>query len=291
MITERELTEVASARFEPPLFRLSLHGLTGEITAPRILRRTGGLMLGAYPEAEPDAIADFTISVARNGRQRRSWVITSEHFTRHTNRGVEDAARWAEWAFISEALKHWDQFIHVHAGLVATSTQSALLIGRSGSGKSTTTTALALAGLQLYSDDVALVHRKDLRVICVPRPVKLDADARRRLRPHGLRIPKGTWLGESISRPVVPGLPPVEEPGPAVTTAIFFAEARESTPRLRPLTGAEAVMRLVQQSVSETLDTSGPSTGALTLINSIQCFELAAGDLCSTVSVIRDLLD
>jgi hypothetical protein len=290
MILERDVVELGEIVPAAPLRRISLHGLTAAVQGPRILQRTVELVLRAYPAPEIGSGDDLTISANRGTGSRKSWIISSENFTQRAYSGVQEAARWVEWVFISEALKRWDQFIHVHAGLVANSTQSALLIGRSGSGKSTTTTALALAGMQLYSDDVALVHREGLRPASAPRPIKLDPGARRLLRAHGLRLPRGSWLGESIDRTVIPGLPPVEEPGPPLTTAIFFADQRLSTPVLRRLTSAEAVMRLVQQSVSETFDASGPSSGAVNLINAIQCFELAAGDLGSTVSVIQNLL-
>jgi hypothetical protein len=273
------------------LRRVALHGLTIDVFGPRILQRTVNLVFSAYPTADSTSLADFEVVAARVPGNRNAWSVTSGDRVQPADFGVSAAARWAEWMVVSMALKHWTGFVHVHAGLVSTPSQCALLIGRSGSGKSTTTVALALEGMLLYSDDVALVDRSTMRPYCVPRPVKLDTNARRRLRPRGLVIPRGARLGESINHMVMPGLPPVTEPGPPVTTAVFFADERQATPRLRQITGAEAVMRLIQQSASETFDALGPSEGAVALVNSVRCYELAAGDLDSTVRTLQELLD
>jgi hypothetical protein len=248
------------------------------------------LVFRGYPSTGPTQDPDFEVNVARVPGSRKSWDVRSGERVQPADFGVSAAARWAEWMVVSIALQQWKNFVHVHAGLVATPRQSALLIGRSGSGKSTTTVALALNGMRLYSDDVALVERSTMLAYSVPRPIKLDTNARRRLRQRGLEIPRGTWLNESIDRTTMPGLPVVDAPGPPVTTAIFFAAQRQAEPQLRPITAAEAVMRLILQSSSETFDAFGPSDGAVALVNSVRCFELVAGDLDSTVRLIEQLL-
>jgi hypothetical protein len=201
------------------------------------------------------------------------------------------AVRHVEWLVASEALKHWTRFVHVHAALVATRDRSALLIGQSGSGKSTTSVALALAGLALYTDDLALLDRATLRPVFFPRPAKLDQRSRRLLKPRGLAIPRGASLGESIDRTVLPGLPPLDVPGPPVAAAIFFAGERRDRAKVRPLSGAEAVMRLILQSASERFDATGPSEGAVAVINAVRCYELVPGDLDSTVEAVCALMD
>jgi hypothetical protein len=273
------------------LRRVTLHGMTAEVVGPRILRRTASMMLRGFPEAHPDAPADFQVSAFRVAGQRKAWSVATDNRERPAGIGVASAAIWVEWFITAEMTMRWTKFVHIHAGLVSTPHQSGLLIGPSGSGKSTTTTALALEGYRLYTDDVALVDRATMRPFCVPRPVKLDTKSRALLRPRGLVIPPGTWIGESIDRTVIPGLPPVEEPGPPLTTAIFFAPERQARPSIRPLIGAEGVMRLVMQSSSERFIGGSPTEGAMALINSVRCYELVAGDLDSTVRMVRNLLE
>jgi hypothetical protein len=270
----------------PVMRRVSLHGVTAEVTAPRALSSTLSIVLGAYPDGDPDATPDIRVTVERGDGEHPSWIVCEgdRRFPESVRRGM--AAIRVEWLIVSEALKHWTNAVHVHAGLIATPDQSMLLIGRSGSGKSTTTMALALAGLKLYTDDVALIDRATLRPLSVPRPIKLDRRSRAMLRRRGLVIPPRKRLNESIDRTVLPGLPPVEAPGPRVTTAIFFADRRAEIASLRPISSAEGVMRLIQQSATERFDLGGPSDGAVAMVNAIRCYELVAGDLEATTRAI-----
>lgn len=271
--------------------RITLHGVTVEVVFPRILARTLGIVLDAYPPAPPDLEPQFCVRAERKPGDRRVWTISTGEQRRPAGPGVGIAARWTEWMVVSEALKRWTDFVHVHAAVVATERRSALLIGRSGSGKSTTSVGLALDGLRLYTDDVALIERATLRPVVVPRPVKLDGRSRRMLRSRGLRIPRGTWLDESIDRRVIPGFPPIEEPGPPLTAVLFFAEERAAEAVLRPLTSAEAAMRLIVQSASERFDERGPSDGAVALVNAVPAYELVPGPLDATIRAVRALLE
>jgi hypothetical protein len=266
--------------------RVALHGVTAEVLAPRALSHTLSIVLGAYPQAAPDAEPDIRVTVERGEGEPPTWVISDGNrtFPESPRRGL--AAIRVEWLIVSEALKLWAHAIHVHAGLVATADQSVLLIGRSGSGKSTTTMALALEGLDLYTDDVALIDRSTLRPLSVPRPIKLDRRSRAMLRERGLVIPPGRRLNESIDRTLLPGLPRIESLGPRLTTAYFFADKRADQASLRPLSSAEAVMRLIQQSASERFEDGVPADGAVALVNAIRCYELVAGDLDATVRTI-----
>lgn len=267
--------------------RITLHGFTAEVTAPRSLAPALAIALRLYPIAEPDIEPDIRIEVIRHGNGWR--VMMGEGI--FPERRAREAARRVEWLIISQAVKRWTAFVHIHAALVATDTRSALLVGRSGSGKSTTSVALALAGLVLYSDDVALIDRVTLQPSCAPRPINLDQRSRHLLAPRGLVVPRGATLGESIDRSAIPGLPPLDAPGPPVTAAIFFADERGPRATLRLLSSAEAVMRLIMESGSERFDERGPSSGALALINAVSSFELVPADLDATVQAVLSVLN
>jgi len=268
--------------------RIEIHGVSAEIIAPRSLAPSLAIMLRAYPTAPSVSEPDIRITVTRDGA---NWRVAAPSFSYSENGGAGAAARRVEWCLISEAVRLWTGMIHVHAALVATADRSALLIGPSGRGKSTTSMALALAGLSLYTDDVALIDRETLRPLCVPRPVKLDYLARRLLADRGLAIPRGRILGECIDRTILPGLPPIDEPGPPIVAAIFFSKERARQAEARPLTSAEALMYLIRQSVSERIDKSGVSDGALALISAVRCYELVPGNLDSTIQAVLTLMD
>jgi hypothetical protein len=266
--------------------RVTLHGVTAEVVAPPALNATLRLVLAGYPDAGPGDEAQLRITVERVGEDFPSWEVSdgARKFPESTKRG--SAAIRAEWLLVSEALKLWTHAVHVHAGLVGTRDRAALLIGRSGIGKSTTTMALGLAGLDVYTDDVALIERGTFQALSVPRPIKLDRKSRAMLRKRGLEIPRRHRLNESINRTILPGMPSAEGPAPRLASAIFFAENREDRPHFRPITSAEAVMRLIQQSATEHFDQLGPSEGAMSIVNNVPCYELVASDLDKTVQAI-----
>jgi hypothetical protein len=266
--------------------RVKLHGVTAEVVAPHALNSTLRLVLAGYPGATSGDETQLRITVERVGDEFPSWEISDgmRKFPESTKRG--SAAIRAEWLLVSEALKLWTHAVHVHAGLVGTRDRAALLIGRSGIGKSTTTMALGLAGLDVYTDDVALIERGTFQALSVPRPIKLDRKSRAMLQKRGLEIPRRHRLNESIDRTILPGLPPAEGPAPRLASAIFFAENRGERPSFRPITSAEAVMRLIQQSATEHFDQGGPSEGALSIVNNVPCYELVAADLDQTVQAI-----
>lgn len=56
----------------------------------------------------------------------------------------------------------------IHCSALAKDNRAILVAGNSGSGKSTTTTALLEAGFSLMADDVAVIKAEDGRVICYP---------------------------------------------------------------------------------------------------------------------------
>lgn len=275
--------------------RVTLHGFTVEVVAPRLAilgavatARALAVALGGYPTATATDATDLRITMRVDEDDR--WSVDAGDVSYPGIAGAERAAQQAEWLIVSRGIARWTRFVHVHAAAVATPRQTLLLVGQSGSGKSTTSVALALSGLTLYTDDVALIDRETLRPVAVPRPIKLDGRSRRLLRPMGLALPRRVRLRESVARRALPGPPPVEIPGPPVGTIVFVAGERGPAPTIRPLTGAEAVMRLVVQSASERFRESGPSTGAVALVNAVRCHELTAGALGPTVEAIRALI-
>jgi len=270
--------------------RLSLLGQVADLTAPaEPFAPLLDLALAGYSDADASEATGFAIAIEAN-RRAIGWDV-AVGLTRYAERGAADvAARKAEWAFANGVVVRNERFVHVHAALLATPTRALLLVGPSGAGKSTTSVALAHAGLTLYSDDVAILERETRRPISFPRPIKLDERSRALLAPLGVTIPDDKRLRESVARTALPGWAAHGVPGPPLDVAIFLATARGESPRLRPMTGAEAMLRLGQQSLTERVHATGPTVGALPFVNALRCYELTAGDLAATVEAVLDLV-
>jgi hypothetical protein len=196
--------------------RVTLHGVTAEVVAPPALNATLRLVLAGYPDAGPGDEAQLRITVARVGEDFPSWEVSdgARKFPESTKRG--SAAIRAEWLLVSEALKLWTHAVHVHAGLVGTRDRAALLIGRSGIGKSTTTMALGLAGLDVYTDDVALIERGESQT----------PSAERKYQPHDSA---GHALGRGSRTPIGLGhLLRGESGGPSAFPANYVCRSRDA---------------------------------------------------------------
>jgi len=274
-------------------FRVAIHGLVAEARVPRLFfARRLPLLLAGYSPAAPFAAADVELAVVP-GSKRGLWdvALASERFPDIV--GADLAAQRVEWVIAKETVNRLPRFIHVHGAVVATANQSLLLVGHSGRGKSTTAVALAQAGLTLFTDDVALIGREDLRPVSVPRPIKLDRGSRMLLRRLGLAIPRAARLRESVSRVVLPGQPPPDVPGPPVTKIVFLAPERGERSELRTMIAAEALMRFIQQSLSEQFEMvgGGVSDGALAIIEAADCYELVVGPIEETVTRLIDLIE
>lgn len=274
----------------PHRWRVSLHGVTAEVTAPGVpFADLMPLPFAAYATADGADPPDFSI-VVEPEEGVDVWSVAAGQFRFRDIEGAEMAARRTEWAFADGALRRLEGFVHVHAAVVGTAARSLLIVGESGRGKSTTSVGLAHRGLLLYTDDVALIEPASRRPVSFPRPIKLDDASRALLLGLGLRIPAAARLRESVARTALPGLPPLDAPGPPLAAAVFFAGNRLARPALRPITAAEGVLRVVQQSSTERVAAGGPTPGVVTLINSVRCYELTAGDFPETVRLLADLV-
>jgi hypothetical protein len=265
---------------------VELHGVTVEVVAPvEPFAAPLALLFAGYPPVTTGVASDFRVSVLPSERAG-SWEVVVDDVSLGPIFGVEAVARQVEWAYADAALRRLSGFVHVHAALVATSTQSMLIVGQSGQGKSTTAVGLAQAGLTLYTDDVALVERHTLRSFSFPRPIKLDDRSRMLLERSGLVIPPESRIGESVDRTVIPGMAPTDAPGPPVKKAVFLSVDRARHPEIRPVSAAEALLRTVGQSATERLTDKGPSDSVIALVNALRCYELIVGDFQETICLL-----
>jgi hypothetical protein len=272
---------------------MALHGVTVEVVTPlEPFAAPLAVLLAGYPPTANGVAPDFRVSVLPSKRSG-GWDVVVDDDSVGPIFEIEAVARQVEWACANEMLRRLSGFVHVHAAIVATSVQSMLIVGQSGQGKSTTAVGLAQAGLTIYTDDVALIEHHTLRPFSFPRPIKLDDKSLMLLERSGLMIPSESRIGESIDRTVIPGLAPIDTPGPPVKKAVFLSNDRGSRPELHTLSAAEALLRIIRQSATERFTDCGPSSSVLALVNALQCYELVVGDfqetVCLLVALARDL--
>ncbi|MGQ9588711.1 MAG: hypothetical protein ACUVYA_00295 [Planctomycetota bacterium] len=172
----------------------------------------------------------------------------------------------------------------VHAAVVEIGGRATILVGRSGSGKSTTAFALAAAGAGYLSDELApadpetgLVHPYP-RALCLKRPP-----------PPPLRLPPGALRTEGTIH-----VPPESLPGgvrrePCPLGRIVFVEYRPSTrtPSLRRISRGEAALRLYEQALNQLAHPAAGLDSTLALVGRAECCELLPAGIPETLRALR----
>ena len=149
-----------------------------------------------------------------------------------------------EHAVANAALESLSDLGSVHAGAVARGASVLLLPGDGGSGKTTLTLALSLAGLQPLGDDVVLIDTKAGLLRAFPRPFMVKGDTARWV--SGLLPRVGSWPETGAATYAVPR----EHAGPPAEAGqlrwvVFPRYDPHSETELVPLGQVEALKRLV----------------------------------------------
>jgi hypothetical protein len=158
----------------------------------------------------------------------------------------ESVLEYALWDVNATVPRSVRDFLFVHAGSVARNRGGLLLVGSMDAGKSTLVTALLSAGFSYLSDELGAIDPVTARAYPYEKLISLDPTAlaffpglEERLEDRvgissGLRqrFVRPTDLGASVS-------------GPVSIRWVVFLEGRLGPARLRAVTHAEAVPRLV----------------------------------------------
>ena len=180
-----------------------------------------------------------------------------------------------------------------HAASVAVGGRGALLVGPKGTGKSTTSLALAARGHEFLGDETACYLPSSGELLPFRRPVGIkpgpqsDAvrDALARLRPRADE--------DGLVRVPVERLFPSVAPRPAPLSNVLFLSGFGEHPELSPIrAGREELASL--QPIASTL-VSGPATRRvfemIRLIQSAACYRLVAGDPDQTARLLEKELE
>ena len=187
-----------------------------------------------------------------------------------------------------------DCLIAIHAAVVHNGSESVILAGPSGVGKSTLTAALIKGGLGYFTDEVAILHRDTRRVLPLPAGLRVKEgswEVMSRLYPHFVELPVYRLVDRGSLRYFPPppqccpsgyesGLPvralifPYYAPGDA--TNMWQVDKVEALHRVQE-GGYEAGDRLDQARIRELID----------WISSIDCFKMPVSSLDQAVAIIR----
>src|SRR5262245_11215236 len=176
----------------------------------------------------------------------------------------------------------------VHAAVIEFERKAFMLVGKSGSGKSTTTWALLHHGFGYLSDEVGPVDLETLEVHPFPRALSLKTVPP---APYSLAEKRsdncGSYYVPPDNFPAGPGNRPV------LLAALFFLRyhPESSAPSIRRISGAEGAARLYSNALNPLAHPEYGLDGAIRIASKRPCFELLTADLTRTCALIKDTIE
>jgi len=174
----------------------------------------------------------------------------------------------------------------VHGGVLSFEGKAILLAGESGAGKSTLTYALASAGLEYFSDEIAGIEPGTGLVHPYPRAICLKREP-----PAPLALPSSGCLRTEWTLHVAArSLSATVAGGPSPLKKIFFISYTPSqrSPAVRPLSVGEAALRLYQNALNQLAHPECGLDSTLKLVREASCYELLSAGIEDTVRAVLD---
>jgi hypothetical protein len=187
-----------------------------------------------------------------------------------------------------------DGILAIHAGVVALDGRAILVAGRSGRGKTTLVLGMLRRGLDLLSDELALIGPDQRTVLAYPRGLHIRPQALElfpelgflaEIEPHELGG-GSEWsvgpdaLGRAFGTAVA---------GSARLDAVVLLDGdpiADATPELEPVRGAMAAMELLRGTPSAAWDFDGVLARLPRIVSDVPCARLRSARLDETVDAV-----
>lgn len=238
----------------------------------------------AHPASNAAATLRYTITP---GRGPLSFTLCRDGREPVLGRGGHDLLFAVEQDLTVELQRRRPQLLFLHAAALEWRGDVHLLVGASGSGKSTTAWGLVHADLAYLSDELAPIDLATMRVLPYPRALCLKRDpGEYPLPPDALDFGTAIYLA-----PCSFPKPPIHEPQPLA--GIFVLEPRHDTgePRVRPLARAEASARVYPHALNALAHPSLGLDAIARVVEEVPFTALAAGALRPTCAAIGAIIE
>lgn len=136
---------------------------------PPPLRARLARLLQPFVIPSDDAAAGPLVRLQVHRRAGTHWVARSAGGDEEVDGNISRLLMYLEWRLVDTALGATADLTVIHGAALSRGTATLLLVGPSGTGKTTLTLGLMGRGWQPFGDDIALVDTASLRVRAFPR--------------------------------------------------------------------------------------------------------------------------
>jgi HprK-related kinase A len=227
-------------------------------------------------------------------RARRFTVFGDGHVMFKDCR-AEEVLPYLEWGISWRLTECLPQFLQIHAAVLARSGQGIILAGISGAGKSTLAAGLLARRWRYLSDEFALIEPNTLRVHAFPKALCIKSGSFGVVEELGLPLwRRRTYFKARKGRvgyinPAETGAGVDSRPTP-VRLVVFPRYLENVSPRLRPMSRAEAAFQLASCAFNR--NTHGQQTLSILsrLLRRAECYRLDAGPIRETCRLLDSLV-
>ena len=208
---------------------------------------------------------------------------------------IENTFPMFEWGLNWCIATSAHRYLMLHAGSVAVGDQALIMPGTPGSGKSTLSAALHLRGARLLSDEFGLVRPERGDMLPMPRGIPLKNTSIEAIlefepeAPLGPTYPKTRKGRVRHLRPASDSLIRQSEPA-SPRWLVFPAYHAGASDALRPLNKTDAFRQLAFNCFNYRLMGEDGFRAVAHMIQQMDCYTLAFGDLQRAVARLGDLI-
>jgi hypothetical protein len=215
------------------------------------------------------------------------WVVMMNDERVYTGEDYLLALGMLEFQLVETALNRDTGLFHLHGAALCAPLRHAglVLAGASGVGKTTLSLALMMRGFTPFTDDIVLIDPATLHVRGLRRAFHTGADTWPLLESVA-----GSAVRPDIEAPPGYFVPPQWASEPVPIRWLLFPEFQPNqTPRLVPLTPAEAASRVLAQTGTLARAPRLALSTTTALIRQAECYRFITGDLSQSVAVVQQL--
>jgi hypothetical protein len=249
-----------------------------------------------YPVPAPGFV-DYPVSIKRGGilpPLQRKVEFRFDHQKTFGPIPLKQAYAFLEWGMNWCVSIHANEYLKLHAAVVAQGNNAIIMPGVPGAGKSTLCAALALQGWRVLSDEHAMVLPGSTRVAPLCRPISLKNESIEVIRAFDHRAVFGP-LSEDTHKGTVAHMkadlhPHSHDPLPLQTKAMVFPRyATTEKQLLSPREKSRSFILAAYHSFNYSLLGRTGFDAMVSLIDAVDCYDLVYHDLDWAISTFDEL--